>query len=50
VPDGRTPLRGGANYDRLTKPGNKLFEVEYLESVVEEDIPALSQTINLKFS
>ncbi len=29
----------------MTKPGNKLFEVEYLESVVKEDIPSLPKTI-----
>ena len=29
----------------MTKPGNKLFVVEYLESVVEEDIPSLPKTI-----
>jgi len=29
----------------MTKPGNKLFEVEYLESVVEEDILALPKTM-----
>ena len=25
----------------MTKPGNNLFEIEYLNSVVEEDIPSL---------
>ncbi len=25
----------------MTKPGNNLFEIEYLDSVVEEDIPSL---------
>ncbi len=29
----------------MTKPGNKLFEVEYLESVVKEDIPDLPKTM-----
>jgi len=29
----------------MTKPGNKLFQIEYIESVVEEDIPALSKTM-----
>lgn len=29
----------------MTKPGSKLFEVEYLESVVKEDIPTLPKTI-----
>lgn len=29
----------------MTKPGNKIFQVEYLESVVEEDIPALPKTM-----
>lgn len=29
----------------MTKPGSKLFTIEYLESVVEEDIPALPKTM-----
>ncbi len=29
----------------MTKPGNKVFRIEYLESVVDEDIPALPKTI-----
>ena len=29
----------------MTKPGNKLFQVEYLESVVEDDIPSLPKTM-----
>lgn len=29
----------------MTKPGNKLFAIEYLESVVEEDIPTLPKTM-----
>jgi mRNA interferase RelE/StbE len=29
----------------MTKPGNEIFQIEYLDSVVEEDIPALPKTI-----
>ncbi len=29
----------------MKKPGNKLFQVEYLESVVEDDIPSLPKTM-----
>lgn len=29
----------------MTKPGNKVFTIEYLESVVLEDIPALPKTV-----
>jgi mRNA interferase RelE/StbE len=29
----------------MTKPGNKLFTIEYLDSVVDEDIPALPKTM-----
>ncbi len=29
----------------MLKPGNKLFEIEYLDSVVEEDIPALPKAM-----
>lgn len=29
----------------MSKPGNKLFQVEYLESVVEDDIPSLPKTM-----
>ncbi|MGE3758708.1 MAG: type II toxin-antitoxin system RelE/ParE family toxin [Pseudobdellovibrionaceae bacterium] len=29
----------------MTKPGSKVFTIEYLESVVEEDIPALPKTM-----
>ena len=29
----------------MTKPGNNPFSVEYLDSVVEEDIPALPKTM-----
>ena len=32
----------------MTKPGNKVFEIEYLESVVEEDIPALLKTMRTR--
>lgn len=32
----------------MTKPGNKVFEIEYLESVVEEDIPALPKTMRTR--
>ena len=29
----------------MTKPGNKPFSIEYLESVVETDIPAIPKTM-----
>jgi len=29
----------------MTKPGNKPFSIEYLDTVVEEDIPALPKTM-----
>lgn len=29
----------------MTKPGNDIFRIEYLDTVVEEDIPALTKTI-----
>ena len=29
----------------MTKPGNNLFNIEYLDTVVEEDIPALPKTM-----
>lgn len=29
----------------MTKPGNKNFQIEYLDNVVEEDIPSLPKTI-----
>lgn len=32
----------------MTKPGNKPFTIEYLESVVEEDIPLLPKTMKLR--
>lgn len=32
----------------MIKPGNKVFEIEYLESVVEEDIPALPKTMRTR--
>jgi mRNA interferase RelE/StbE len=32
----------------MTKPGNKPFTIEYLESVVEEDIPELPKTIKIR--
>lgn len=32
----------------MTKPGNKPFQVEYLESVVEEDIPSLPKTMRVR--
>ena len=28
----------------MTKPGNSLFEIEYLDSVVDEDIPSLPKS------
>ena len=31
----------------MTKPGNKKFEIEYLDSVVKEDIPNLPKTMRL---
>lgn len=32
----------------MTKPGSKLFTIEYLGSVVEEDIPALPKTMRAR--
>lgn len=32
----------------MTKPGSKLFTVEYLDWVVEEDIPALPKTMRMR--
>jgi mRNA interferase RelE/StbE len=29
----------------MTKPGNEVFQIEYLDTVVAEDIPALPKTI-----
>ena len=29
----------------MTKPGSKVYRIEYLENVVSEDIPALPKTI-----
>ena len=29
----------------MTKPGNKLYKIEYLENVVSDDIPALPKTM-----
>lgn len=29
----------------MTKPGSKPFSIEYLETVVDEDIPALPKTV-----
>jgi mRNA interferase RelE/StbE len=31
----------------MTKPGNKTFEIEYLDSVVEEDIANLPKTMRI---
>jgi mRNA interferase RelE/StbE len=32
----------------MTRPGNRVFSIEYLETVVEEDIPALPKTMRLR--
>jgi len=32
----------------MKKPGNKLFDVEYLDSVVEDDIPAIPKTMRVR--
>lgn len=32
----------------MTKPGSKLFQLEYLDTVVEEDIPALPKTMRTR--
>lgn len=32
----------------MTKPGNKVFTISYLESVVQEDIPALPNTMRAR--
>ena len=29
----------------MTKPGNRPFDIEYLDTVVEEDIPTLPKTM-----
>ena len=29
----------------MTKPGNDIFQIEYLDTVIDEDIPALPKTI-----
>ena len=32
----------------MIKPGNKVFQIEYLESVVDKDIPALPKTMRIR--
>jgi mRNA interferase RelE/StbE len=32
----------------MTKPGNKIFTVSYLDTVVQNDIPALPKTMRLR--
>lgn len=32
----------------MTKSGNKVFQIEYLETVVEEDIPSLPKTMRTR--
>jgi mRNA interferase RelE/StbE len=32
----------------MTKPGNKIFQIEYLESVVDKDILALPKTMRIR--
>jgi mRNA interferase RelE/StbE len=29
----------------MTKPGNDIFQIEYLDTVVDDDIPALPKTV-----
>lgn len=29
----------------MTKPGNDIFQIEYLDTVIDEDIPALPKTV-----